>query len=199
MAEPKLTPKQAAFCAEYLVDLNATAAAKRAGFSQKTANEQAVRLMGLAHVQAEIQRLMTERSKRTEITQDGVIREIAKLAFGDIRKLFDENGALLPVQQWPDDIAPAVSSVEIDELFEGFGENRVQIGHTKKVKFWDKAKSLEMLGRHLKLFVDRAEVSGPGGGPIPVKTETDLSTLTDDELAQLEAIRAAADSRSNRG
>ncbi len=184
MATPKLTPKQAAFCAEYLIDLNAAAAARRAGFSEKAAHVQAGTLMKKPHVQAEIQRLMAERSKRTEITQDSVIREIAKLAFGDIRKLFDDQGALLPVQDWPDDIAPTVSSVEIDELWQGFGENRTQIGETKKVKFWDKGKALEMLGRHLKLFVDRVEASGPGGGPIPV---ADVKTLSDADLERIAA------------
>lgn len=103
---------------------------------------------------------MAERSKRTAIDADTILRELLKLATSDLRKLFDEKGALLPADQWPDDVAAAVASVEVDELFEGYGQEREQIGYTKKVKFWDKTKSLELLGKHLKLFTDKIEHSG---------------------------------------
>jgi len=192
----ELTPKQKAFCEEYLVDLNATAAAKRAGYAEKNARTTAQTLLVTPKVVDEINRLMKARSERTQITADRVITEVARLGFSDVRKLFDPNGALLPVDKWPEDLAAAVASVEVDELFEGYGENRIQVGYTKKVKLWDKGKALEMLGRHLKLFVERTELTGPNGGPIPVKNDgVDLSVLTDEELQQLEALRHAADSR----
>lgn len=192
----ELTDKQRRFCAEYLVDLNATQAAKRAGYSDKTARVTAQELLTTTKVVAHLQQLMDERAQRTQVTADRVITEVARLGFADLRRLFDDKGALLPVQEWPDDVAAAIASVEVDELFEGFGENRVQVGYTKKVKLWDKGKALEMLGRHLKLWIDRAELSGPNGGPIPVKNDgVDLSLLTDEELQQLEALRHAADSR----
>lgn len=192
----ELTEKQRRFCAEYLVDLNATAAAKRAGYSEKTARVTAQDLLVQPKVAAHLQALMDDRAKRTQVTADRVITEVARLGFADLRKLFDDKGALLPVAQWPDDMAAAVASVEVDELFEGFGENRVQVGFTKKLKLWDKGKALEMLGRHLKLWVDKVEHSGPNWGPIETKNDgVDLSNLTDEELAQLEALRHAADSR----
>lgn len=191
-----LNDKQRQFCAEYIVDLNGTQAAIRAGYSAKTARAIAQELLVKPEVVAKVQALMDERASRTQVTADRVITEVARLGFADLRKLFDDKGALLPVDQWPDDIAPAVSSVEVDELFEGFGDNRVQVGYTKKVKLWDKGKALEMLGRHLKLFVDRTEHTGPNGGPIETRDDgIDLSKLTDDELQQLEALRHAADSR----
>lgn len=191
-----LTDKQRLFCAEYLVDLNATAAAKRAGYSDKTARVTAQDLLMQPKITAHLQSLMNERAARTQVTADRVITEVARLGFADLRKLFDDKGALLPVREWPDDLAAAIASVEVDELFEGFGENRVHVGYTRKVKLWDKGKALEMLGRHLKLWIDKVEHSGPNGGPIQTRDDgVDLSTLTDDELAQLEAIREAAESR----
>ncbi len=191
-----LTDRQRVFCEEYLVDLNGYAAAVRAGYSQKTARQMASQNLEHPAVTAYLAQLMKERSERTQITADRVITEVARLGFSDLRKLFGKNGELLPIQQWPDDVAAAVSSVEVDELFEGFGENRVQVGYTKKVKLWDKGKALEMLGRHLKLFVDRMEHTGPNGGPIQTRDDgLDLSTLTDEELEQLERLRQTAESR----
>jgi phage terminase small subunit len=184
------------FCEEYLIDLNGRAAAVRAGYSEKTARVMAQQNLEHPAVVEHLNKLIKQRSERTQITADTVITETARLAFADLRKLFDENGGLLPVQQWPDDTAAAVASVEIDELFEGFGENRIQVGHTKKVKLWDKPRSLEMLGKHLKLWVERMEHTGPNGGPIQHREDgIDLSTLSDEELEQLERLRQAAESR----
>lgn len=195
-----LNDKQRLFCAEYIVDLNGSAAAIRAGYSAKTARAIAQELLVKPEVVAKVQALMDERANRTQVTADRVITEVARLGFADLRKLFDEHGGLLPVNQWPDDIAAAVASVEVDELFEGFGENRIQVGYTRKVKLWDKAKSLEMLGRHLKLWVDRHEHTGPNGGPIATRNDgVDLKKLTDAELEQLETIIQAAEQRSAGG
>lgn len=191
-----LNDRQRLFCAEYLIDLNASAAAIRAGYSARSARSIAQELMVKPEAIAVVQALMKERAERTQVTGDRVIHEVARLAFADLRTLFDARGILLPVADWPDDIARAVASIEVDEIFEGVGENRVHVGYTKKVKTWDKPKSLEMLGRHLKLWVERHEHSGPNGGPIPVEnTGLDLSTLTDAELADLERITKAAHDR----
>lgn len=194
--DTELTDKQAQFCAEYLVDLNATQAAIRAGYSAKTARVTAQGLLTKPHVEERLRVLMTERATRTQVTADRVISEVARIGFADIRSLFSADGSLLPVSEWPEGIAAAVASVEVDALFEGYGEERKQIGVTQKVKLWDKPKSLEMLGRHLKLWVERHEHTGPNGGPIETRNDgIDLSQLTDDELQQLEALRHAADSR----
>jgi phage terminase small subunit len=191
-----LTERQRAFCEEYLIDLNGNAAAVRAGYSPRTARQAAAQNMTRPEVTAYLQQLLDERSKRTQITADRVITEVARLGFSDLRKLFKEDGAMLPVNEWPDDMAAAVASVEVEELFEGGGEDRRQIGFTRKLKLWDKGKALEMLGRHLKLFVDRLEHTGPNGGPIQTREDgMDLSTLTDEELEQLERLRQAAESR----
>ena len=82
-----LTPKQQRFVEEYLIDLNATQAAIRAGYSEKTANEQASRLLANVNVSAAVQAAMQERSKRTEITQDEVLRRWWELANVDVNEI----------------------------------------------------------------------------------------------------------------
>lgn len=89
-----------------------------------------------------------------------VLHELKALGFSDIRKAFDENGNLLPFDRMPPEIAKAIQSVEVDELLQGEegSRNRTLKGHTKKVKFWDKRGSLELLGKHLRMFADVHEV-----------------------------------------
>jgi phage terminase small subunit len=154
-----LNDQQERFCQEYVVDLNGTKAAARAGYSEKGAHVEASRLLRNPKVTARLSELQAARSKRTQITSDMVLLELAKLANSDLRRLFNANGELLPPSEWPDDVALAVSSVEVEELFDGYGQDRTQIGYTKKVKFWDKPKALELLGKHLKLFTDKVEHS----------------------------------------
>lgn len=144
-----LTPKQKRFVAEYLIDLNATAAAKRAGYSEKTACEQAARLLANVKVQAAVQSAMQEREKRTEITQDMVLRETAKLAFFDIRKMFDNNGKPLDISKLDDDTAAALVGLDVQDVSDSDGN---YVGFIKKYKMADKIKALELLGKHTGAF-----------------------------------------------
>jgi len=89
-----------------------------------------------------------------------VLQEIRSLAFVDIRKLYDSNGQLKAPHEIPADVARAVAGIEVDELFEGSGKERSQVGWTKKVKFYDKVRALELLGKNLKLFTERMEHFG---------------------------------------
>lgn len=157
MKSKALTPKQAAFVREYLVDLNATQAAVRAGYSPKTCEEQGYQLLRKTSVKAEIQAAMDKRAAKVELNGDRVLNEITKLAFADIRKVFDQAGNLLPVHMLPDEIAASISSIEV-VTSKIPGSEPVEVEHTAKIKFWDKRGSLEMLGRHLKLFTDKIEV-----------------------------------------
>ena len=144
-----LTPKQKRFVAEYLIDLNATSAAKRAGYSEKTACEQAARLLANVKVQAAVQSAMQEREKRTEITQDMVLRETAKLAFFDIRKMFDNNGKPLDISKLDDDTAAALVGLDVQDIADPDGD---YVGYVKKYKMADKIKALELLGKHTGAF-----------------------------------------------
>ena len=170
----RLTPKQKRFCEEYLVDLNGTQAAIRAGYSKNSANEIASQNLAKLNIQIYVRELSEKRSKRTEITADNVLREIALLGFSDIRQIFTGSGALRGVAELSDEIAAAVQSVEVVTSYNGEEDddgNKIP-EHTHKIKLADKKGSLELLGRHLKLFTDKVEHSG----------SVDLSGHSDSEL-----------------
>lgn len=158
-----MTPKQARFAAEYIVDLNASQAALRAGYSKKTAHSQGSRLLQNAEVQAEIQRQMARREAKTAITQERVLQEIACFAFGDIRRIFDdETGALKHPSQWSREAAASIASVEVvtrKAPGPGDGED-AEVEYVHKIKMVDKKGGLELLGKHLAMFTDRTEHSG---------------------------------------
>lgn len=152
-----MTEAQKRFCDEYLIDLNATRAYKVAYKRCKkdeTANVNGSKLLRNTKVKEYIEQKQVEIQKRTEITQDKVLKELAKIAFGDIRKLYTENGALRNIIDLEDDIAGAISGVETFEEYEGRGLDREYIGDTKKVKMLDKTKALELIGKHLGMFKD---------------------------------------------
>ena len=152
IAEKKLTPKQKRFVDEYLIDLNATQAAIRAGYSPKTANEQGARLLANVSIAQTIQKAMQDREQRTEITQDRVLQEYARLAFYDPRKLFQPDGAPKPIEALDDDTAAALAGLEVREEFEGAGENRTFVGYTKKYKLANKLGALDSLAKHLGML-----------------------------------------------
>lgn len=159
----KLTAKQDAFVREYLIDLNATQAAVRAGYSAKTALQQGPRLLGNVGVAAAIAAAQQVRSARTEITQDRVLKEIARVAFGDPRDVmtWGPGGVTLKDSATlTDDQAMQVS--EVSETIGATG------GGSLKLKKHDKVKALELLGRHLGMFTDKTELSGAEGGPLTV-------------------------------
>lgn len=182
MAEKKLTPKQEQFVREYLIDLNATQAAIRAGYSKRTANEQGARLLVNASVAEAIREAMSKRAKRTEITADRVLREYARLGFFDPRKLFHDNGQPKEISELDDDTAAALAGLDLVEIYEGTGEDRKFVGYTKKYKIADKKGALDSIAKHLGMFVDRTEITGKDGGPLRISRISDLS---DDELEKL--------------
>lgn len=141
-----LTPKQKVFVQEYLIDLNATAAAKRAGYKDPNIGRQ---LITKNNVSAAIQGAMQSRQQRTEITQDMVIMELAKLGFFDIRKLFDKNGKPLDISQLDDDTAAALVGLDVQDIADSDGN---YVGFLKKYKMADKIKALELLGKHVGAF-----------------------------------------------
>lgn len=150
-----MTDAQKRFCDEYLVDLNATRAYKVAYTNCKkdeTARANSSRLLTNANIQEYISEKQKEIEKRTEVTQDMVIKELAKIAFLDIRKLYKENGQLKNVTDIDNDTAGAISSLETLEEYDGYGDDKEKIGDTQKVKLLDKTKALELLGRHLGMF-----------------------------------------------
>lgn len=159
----KLTPKQERFVAEYLIDLNATQAAIRCGYSQKTANREGSRLLSNADIQAAIDLAKQERTERVQIDADYVLRRLYEMAEADRADLYDDNGNLLPTKEWPEVWRKGmVTGIEIDALFEGYGDDRIQIGHVKKVRTETPLAILQTLGKHIKVnaFQDQVKVTG---------------------------------------
>ena len=147
-----LTSKQERFVAEYLVDLNATQAAIRAGYSEKTAYAIGQQNLKKLEIQTAIQKAIKKRARRVEITQDRVLQEYARLAFYDPRKLFDEDGKPKDISSLDDDTAAALAGLDVMEEYEGTGENRQFIGYTKKYKLANKLGALDSVAKHLGMF-----------------------------------------------
>ena len=147
-----LTPKQERFCEEYVVDLNATQAAIRAGYSKKTANRIGSENLSKLDIQERVHALKDRRSQKLEISANTVLTELLRIATCDIAAAFDADGNLKPIHEIPEDVRKVIGSVETLEEFAGRGEGRQRIGFTKKLKLWDKNKALDMLARHLGLF-----------------------------------------------
>lgn len=151
-----ITAKQKRFVDEYLVDLNATQAAIRAGYSKKTAQEQSARLLSNVMVQQRVQDQMKAREQRTGITQDRVLQELARIAFFDIRKLYNTDGSLKRPDELDDDAAAVLSGVDVTEM----GGNDGPVTFTKKAKVFDKTAALTLAMRHLGMLKDKVEHSG---------------------------------------
>jgi phage terminase small subunit len=153
-----MTPKQERFVAEYLIDGNATQAAIRSGYSAKTAQEQGSRLLSNAMVKAAIDAGQTKLLEKLDITAERVLREMGRLAFSDVSRLFNANGSLKPLHELTPDDSACIAGLEVIIKNAEAGD-----GHTDKVhkiKVWDKSKNLEMLGKHFGLFVEKMQVSG---------------------------------------
>ncbi|WP_432416081.1 terminase small subunit [Pseudomonas aeruginosa] len=144
-----LTKKQRLFVAEYLIDLNATQAAIRAGYSTRRATEIGYQLLQRPEVAQAIQAAMAERSKRTEVEADYVIRRLREIDEMDVLDIHEDDGSFKPIREWPKVWRQFLSGIEIAELFEGRGDDRRIAGVLRKVKWPDKLRNLELLSRHV--------------------------------------------------
>jgi phage terminase small subunit len=165
MSDKPLTPKQARFVAEYLIDLNATQAAIRSGYSAKTAAEQASRLLTNVKIAEAVAIGQGAALRAAGVTAERVMLEAARLAFSDVRGLFDaETGRLLDVSALSEDMARAVASVEVlrEKSTRRVGEDTETDTQEQvmKIRVWDKPRSLELLARCLGMLKDRVEHGG---------------------------------------
>lgn len=164
----KLTPKQERFVEEYLKDLNATQAAVRAGYSDKTAESQASRLLRNVKVRELVEARQIARSERTGITQDRVLQELELLAFSDLTHyLVDDNGKIELVAGAPDGAMRALQSVKHKTTTREAGEMTITT-HEVELKLWDKPGPLKLAGQHVGLFIEKHEHTGKNGKPIEV-------------------------------
>lgn len=145
-----MTKKQKLFVEEYLIDLNATQAAIRAGYSPETAGSIGSENLKKPEIRARINKAMAERSKRTGISQDRVLLELAKIGFANIKDVVDPKTAEVLPNAKEEDLA-CIQSIKVKP-----GE----FGTEREVKMYDKKGALVDIGRHLGMFKDKVEVTG---------------------------------------
>ena len=149
----KLNDKQQCFVDEYLIDLNATQAAIRAGYSVKTADQQGSRLLANVKVQQAVSEKMAERSRRTGVNQDRVVMELAKIAFVNASDVINPEDATVRDGASDDDTA-AIQSVKVKVI-----PTKEGAGIEREIRLSDKWKALELLGKHLGMWSDKLDVS----------------------------------------
>ncbi len=164
----RLTPKQQRFVDEYLIDLNATQAAIRAGYSKKTAAVIGAENLIKPNVALAIQEAQTKLSERTEITQDAVLKELAKIGFSnmlDYIKINQDGEFITDFSALTREQAAAIGEVTVETYTEGRGDDAEEV---KRVKFklLDKRAALVDIGRHLGMFPSKHEHTGKNGEPI---------------------------------
>jgi phage terminase small subunit len=173
-----LNAKQRRFCLEYLVDMNGTQAAIRAGYAARSAHSQASDLLTLPKVQAFLQPRLKRAEEKLELTAERLEAELARLAFVDPRKAYDANGKLLPVHEMPEDVARAIAGFEEEALFDtivvgegprgGVKKERLQVGVTRKVKWASKPEALALGMKRLGLLTEKHELVGPANVTINI-------------------------------
>lgn len=156
------------FISEYMIDSNGTHAAIRAGYSagknNTSAGVTAARLLADAKVRAEIDRRLAVLAATNHITVERTLKEISRIAYADVRKLFDENGNFRPIHELDDEAAAQIAGVELEEhRTEGDGEDdKPELTVTRKVKRWDKGKALDQCMAYLGMHKTRNPAEGGG-------------------------------------
>lgn len=149
----RMTEKQKRFVEEYLIDLNATQAAIRAGYSPKYADREGHKLVENSRVSEAIEKALAERSRRTGINQDRVVQELAKIAFVKITDVVNDDCEILPDADEAD--LAAIESVKVKSIPTKSGE----VGVEREIKLSSKLKALELLGKHLGMWNDKLDVN----------------------------------------
>lgn len=163
MAEKgKLNAQMERFCQEYLKDPdNQRKAAIAAGYSERTATQKAAGLMNLPKVASRIEELMKERNKRLRVSADYVLLRLVEIDQMDVLDILREDGGLKPISQWPKIWRTTLSGLDISTTITNFDETTLE-NMLKKIKWPDKVKNLELIGKHVDVmaFKERIEVSG---------------------------------------
>ena len=154
-----LTAKQQRFIVEYLIDLNAAQAAIRAGNAVKGAKDQAYQLMQRPEVVAAIKEAIEARNQRTQVDADYVLNRLTEIDQMDLLDILDDGMSIKPLSKWPKVWRQSLSGFDIAEMFEGVGKERDLVGLMKKIKWPDKVKNLELLGKHVNVNAFREQVA----------------------------------------
>lgn len=163
-----LTPKQELFVKEYLVDLNATQAAIRAGYSQKTARQVGAENLTKPVIADAITAAQGKRAERVEIDADWVLRRLAAEADADVADLYNDDGSLKPVKEWPLIWRQGlVAGLDVEEI----KEDGLTVGQIRKVKLSDRIKRIELIGKHVGVQAFRDQVQTTGAISIQISSE----------------------------
>lgn len=152
-----LTDKQDMFCREYLIDLNATQAAIRAGYSVKTANRIAAQNLSKIDIQNRIAELKTKRNEVVGIDADYVLRRLVEIDQMDVLDILNDDGSLKPVTSWPRAWRVSLTGLDISTTILNFNEETAET-ILKKIKWPDKVKNLELLGKHVRVQAFKEQI-----------------------------------------
>lgn len=156
-----MTPRQAKFVSEYVKLPNATRAAIKAGYAKKAANREGSRLLSNVVIKSAIEAAQAQLAAKSGITAQRVLEELSRIAFADLRGLFDDDGKLKPIHELPEDLARALAGVEVTrERTIRKGEDETTSEYVSKVRSWDKPKTLELVMKHLGMLKEKVEHSG---------------------------------------
>ena len=161
-----LTPKQEMFCREYLVDLNATQAAIRAGYSDNTARKIGSENLTKPDVAQRIIDLKSQRNERVEVKADYVLHRLVEIDQMDVLDILLPNGELKPIKDWPKTWRTTLSGMDVTEMA---GDDP---GFLKKIKWPDKVKNLELLGKHVTVQAFKENVKTEQSGTVQVVNYT---------------------------
>ena len=154
-----MSPKRERFVEEYLKDMNATQAAIRAGYSAKTADTAGPRLLKQPEIAAELRARREKISAKSDLTVEFLDLKLRRLLDFDPRTLMNDNGELKPPSEWDDAAAQAIAGLDVEELFDGRGEDRTQIGNVRKVKIADRIKPIELGYKRLGVLRDNVAMN----------------------------------------
>ncbi|WP_063655218.1 terminase small subunit [Candidatus Arsenophonus triatominarum] len=174
-----LTDKQEAFCREYLIDLNATQAAIRAGYSEKTARRIGSENVTKLDIQKRIQDLMEERKNRIEVNADYVLKRLVDIDQMDVLDILNESGDLKPIKEWPKVWRTTLSGLDIATI-----QVKGKDALLKKIKWPDKIKNLELLGKHITVQAFREQVSNEHTGKEGNHIEYITHDMTPEQAAE---------------
>ncbi len=158
-----LTAMQESYVQEYTkCPENQTQAAINAGFSHKTAHVKASVMMRDPRIQKRIAELMEERNKRLRVSADYVLLRLVEIDQMDVIDILNDDMSIKPVSEWPKVWRQYLTGFELADMFEGRGDEKELVGILKKIKWPDKVKNLELIGKHVDVnaFKERLEVSG---------------------------------------
>jgi len=152
-----LTDKQEMFCREYLIDLNATQAAIRAGYSVKTANRTATKLLSKAVIRNRISELKAKRNEDVGVDADYVLRRLVEIDQMDVLDILRDDGTLKTISEWPKVWRITLQGIDISITIQDFDEKTTET-ILKKIKWPDKVKNLELLGKHVKVQAFKEQI-----------------------------------------